>query len=80
MDRLGNVVGGAPIRYINVDIDTIRKFTKLQLDRDEPVWFGCDVGKEFNRDLGVMVWAESVSVDDLVEVLTHDSHVSVYRL
>jgi len=53
---LGNVVDGAraKVRHLNVDIDTIRKLCVEQLDQKKPVWFGCDVGKEYHRSLAVM--------------------------
>lgn len=51
---LGNVVGGKPIHYLNVDLDTMKKACIRQLEGNEPVWFGCDVGKFLDRDLGVM--------------------------
>ena len=54
VDYLGNVIEGNPIRYLNVDSDTMKRATIKSLQNDEPVWFGCDVGKHFHRNLGVM--------------------------
>jgi bleomycin hydrolase len=51
---LGNVIEGAPILYLNVPIEEMKEATIKSLKDDEPVWFGCDVGKSFHRDLGVM--------------------------
>jgi len=51
---LGNVVGGQEIKYLNVSIDNMKFFSIKSLKADEAVWFGCDVGKKFHRDLGVM--------------------------
>jgi bleomycin hydrolase len=51
---LGNVVEGDPILYLNVPIEEMKKATVDSLKDDEPVWFGCDVGKSFHRDLGIM--------------------------
>ena len=51
---LGNVVEGNSIKYLNVEIDDMKKATISSLKNDEPVWFGCDVSKHFHRDLGVM--------------------------
>jgi len=51
---LGNVSGGYPIRYINVPIDVLRALTITTIDKDEPVWFGCDVGKSFHREKGLL--------------------------
>ena len=51
---LGNVVGGQIIKYANVDIDEMKKAAIKSIKNNEAVWFGCDVGKMFHRDLGVM--------------------------
>ena len=51
---LGNVVGGQEIRYANVEIDDLKRAAIKSIKDNEPVWFGCDVGKMFHRDLGIM--------------------------
>ena len=51
---LGNVVGGQIIKYANVEIDHIKKAAIKSIKNNESVWFGCDVGKMFHRDLGLM--------------------------
>ena len=51
---LGNVVGGQIIKYANVEIDEIKKAAIKSIKNNESVWFGCDVGKMFHRDLGLM--------------------------
>jgi bleomycin hydrolase len=50
---LGNVVGGAPVVYLNVEIDVMKRIAAQALQDGEPVWFGCDVGQQMRRDLGV---------------------------
>ena len=32
----------------------MKKYAIKSLKNNEPVWFGCDVGKMFHRDVGVM--------------------------
>lgn len=54
IDYLGNVVGGDIIRYLNVNVDTLKSATVKMIKEGKPVWFGCDVGKTFDRDLGMM--------------------------
>jgi bleomycin hydrolase len=49
---LGNVVGGAIVTYLNVDIDLMKRITQQTLEAGEPVWFGCDVGKQMQRAMG----------------------------
>lgn len=51
---LGSVKGGKEIHYLNLEIDKLRELSIAQLSDGEPVWFGCDVGKMSNRDLGIM--------------------------
>ena len=51
---LGNVTGGDIIKYINLPIENLRRFTMASLKGGESVWFGADVGKCFHRKLGVM--------------------------
>jgi len=50
---LGNVVGGAPVIYLNVEIQILKDVTRRLLERGEPVWMGCDVGKQMARDPGL---------------------------
>lgn len=51
---LGSVKGGKEIHYLNLEIDKLRELSIAQLRDGEPVWFGCDVGKMSNGDLGIM--------------------------
>ena len=51
---LGNVVGGHPVRYLNVDINTLKDATANMIKDGDAVWFGCDVGKMFQRDKGIL--------------------------
>lgn len=51
---LGNVVGGIPVRYVNLPIEELKKAAIAQMKDGEPVWFGCDVGKSSHRANGTM--------------------------
>lgn len=51
---LGNVVGGDPIAYVNVELSVMKSAAIAQIVDGESVWFGNDVGKHLDRDLGVM--------------------------
>ena len=53
VDYLGNVVGGDIVRYLNVDIETMKQAAMETILAGEPVWMGCDVGKMMRRDLGI---------------------------
>ena len=54
VEFLGNVVDGHRIRYLNVESNAMKQAAINSLKNNDPVWFGCDVGKHFHRDLGVM--------------------------
>ena len=54
VEHLGNVVEGKAIRYLNVTSLEMKEAAISSIKANEPVWFGCDVGKFFHRDLGVM--------------------------
>jgi len=51
---LGNVVGGQDTRYLNVDLRTMKKATIDMIKGNHAVWFGCDVGKMLETDMGAM--------------------------
>ncbi len=51
---LGNMVDGYRVRYINVEMSDLKRAAIAQIKDQRSVWFGCDVGKCFDRDLGVM--------------------------
>ena len=57
VQHLGNVLGGdydGGVRYVNVDIDLMKQATRRSIvERGEPVWMGCDVGKMMHRELGI---------------------------
>ena len=54
VEYLGNVVEGQIIKYLNVDIKELKKSAMASIKNNEAVWFGCDVGKRFSRDMGVL--------------------------
>jgi bleomycin hydrolase len=50
---LGNVAGGEPVKYLNVEIDVMKEIAVRTITGGEPVWFGCDVDKMMHRQLGL---------------------------
>ncbi len=54
VDYLGSVEGGKPILYLNLPIEELKTAARKQLEADEPVWFGSDVGQMLNRKQGLM--------------------------
>ncbi len=54
VEYLGNVVGGRIVRYLNTELDVLKQAAIAMIKKGEPVWFGCDVGKHLERELGVL--------------------------
>ena len=50
---IGNVVSGNEIRYLNLPIKEFKDAVIRQLKAGQPVWFGCDCGKDGNRTTGL---------------------------
>lgn len=54
VDRLGNVFGGRPITYCNVEMFVIKAACIAMLKHGFPVFFGSDVGKYSDGARGIM--------------------------
>ena len=54
VDRLGNIVGGRDVTYVNVTMDTIKGACIKMLKAGLPVFFGCDVGAFSDGASGMM--------------------------
>ncbi|SDT33767.1 C1 family peptidase [Microlunatus soli] len=53
VEMLGNVLGGPPVTYLNVEIDQMKKIAADLIVDGTPVWFGCDVGQQMDRERGI---------------------------
>ena len=53
VDKLNNMAGGLPVRYINLPVESLEEMAMKTLEKGEPVWFGCDCGKFMQRDAGI---------------------------
>ncbi|WP_394286336.1 aminopeptidase C, partial [Corynebacterium kefirresidentii] len=53
-----NVLGGAPQEYLNVTVEELKETAKRSLAAGEPVWFSCDVNRQFSFLNGV--WDEGL--------------------
>lgn len=54
VDHLGNVWDGQPITYVNVDKQVLKDACIEMLKKGLPIFFGSDVGKQSDRDKGIM--------------------------
>jgi bleomycin hydrolase len=53
VEYLGNVLGGPPVTYLNVEMALIKKIAASTVQGGEPVWFGCDVDQMMSSDYAV---------------------------
>ena len=54
VDHLGNVWGGQPITYVNVDKIVLKEACVAMLKKGLPIFFGSDVGKQSDGQKGIM--------------------------
>lgn len=54
IEMLGNVVGGRPIKHLNLPMDEFKVLAIKQLMGGESVWFGSNVSKYSETKLGLM--------------------------
>lgn len=55
VDYLGNMTGGKPVLYINKPSAFLKEIAiKVLTESKEPVWFGCDVVKNFDNKNGFL--------------------------
>lgn len=52
VDFLGNIVGER-VTYLNVPPAVLKAAAAQAISSGEPVWFGCDVGKQMDREAGL---------------------------
>src|SRR5580704_9081502 len=50
VEYLGNVIGGPPVTYLNVDVQVIKDVAAATVQGGEPVWFGCDVAQMMSNE------------------------------
>lgn len=54
IDRLGNVIGGDAVVYLNVDNKTMNQLVKERIIKDKAVFFGSHTPKYMDKKLGIM--------------------------
>ncbi|KAJ1736566.1 bleomycin hydrolase [Coemansia sp. Benny D160-2] len=50
----GNVYGGNPVEFVNLDMDRIKKYVVSVVKSGRHVWFGCDMGKFYSAKHALM--------------------------
>ena len=51
---LGNVQGGRPVKHLNLPVEELKALAIKQLQNNEAVWFGSDVGQFSDKETGIM--------------------------
>lgn len=54
VEYLGNITEGRPVLYINLPVEELKRYSADAIKKGKSVWFGCDVGKFSNSQMGVM--------------------------
>lgn len=54
VEHSGCMVGGLPDIVLNVDIEEMRSAVAKSVMDHQPVWFGCDVGKDFDPYISLL--------------------------
>jgi len=54
VEYLGNVVEGDIVKYLNLPIKDLKKAAIAMIKDGKAVWFGCDVGKMLDREIGAL--------------------------
>lgn len=72
VNYLGSIYESEPIKYLNVTIEELKEAAITAIKAGHPVWFGCDVGKLSERQLGIMDPKIYAYTDTLGETLTLD--------
>ena len=57
---------GRQVRYLNLEIEELKKAAIAQMKDGSPVWFGCDVGKSSSRDEGLLD-TEAYNLENLLD-------------
>lgn len=82
VDMLGNVVGASQVVYLNIEMATMKKIAADMIVGGMPVWFGCDVGQQMDRDRGIWdarlhgledVYATELSLDKAARLDYHQT-------
>jgi bleomycin hydrolase len=82
---LGNVLGAPPVSYLNVDMPLLKDIAARSLQAGEPVWFGCDVGKNMSSEYAVWdaelydlpsVYDTSFTLDKADRLVFHETQMT----
>ncbi|QNQ81763.1 C1 family peptidase [Lactobacillus sp. PV037] len=64
-----NVEGGTPVQFLNTKIENLKEAAIAQLKAGETLWFGCDVGKQSDRQQGILA-ADLYDTDLIFDIET----------
>lgn len=64
-----NVENGTPVEFLNTKIENLKEAAIKQLKAGETFWFGCDVGKQSDRQKGLLA-ADLYATDTVFDIET----------
>lgn len=64
-----NVENGTPVEFLNTKIENLKEAAIKQLKAGETFWFGCDVGKQSDRQKGLLA-ADLYATDTIFDIET----------
>lgn len=64
-----NVENGTPVEFLNTKIENLKEAAIKQLKAGETFWFGCDVGKQSDRQKGLLA-ADLYATDTVFNIET----------
>ena len=82
VDLLGNVVGAPPVVYLNVEMPLMKQIAADMIVAGTPVWFGCDVGQQMDRERGLWdarlhnldeIYATELTLDKAARLEYHET-------
>lgn len=74
-----NVENGTPVEFLNTKIENLKEAAIKQLKAGETFWFGCDVGKQSDRQKGLLA-ADLYATDTVFDIETKLSKKSALKL
>ena len=67
VDYMNNMVNGLNTRYLNIDMNTMKNLVKKSIDKNEGVYFACDVNKYLLSKKNVLD-TDAYKIDDLLHI------------
>lgn len=81
ISHMTNTTGGIPPRMLNLEIEDLKRATRKQVEAGLPVWFGCDVKRDFHfplQSLNAKLFAKDIVFGKPLLKLTKAQRLETY--